>query len=75
MNDFTAWQRPAVYALATAAATSARIGGDLHITLHDDDGDLAPALAPFLLAGPGDVANLAAGQVTGRRPHPGCIDA
>jgi hypothetical protein len=75
MNDFTAWQRPAVYALATAAATSARIGGDLPITLHDDDGDLAPALAPFLLAGPGDVANLAAGQVTGRRPHPGCIDA
>lgn len=75
MNQFTAWQRPAVYALATSAATSARIGADLPVTLHDDDGDLPPALAPFVLAGPGDVTNLAAGQVTGRRPHPGCIDA
>lgn len=75
MNEFTAWRRPAAYALATNPATSARIGAELPITLHDDDGDLPPALAPFLLAGPGDVANLAAGQVTGRRPHPGCVDA
>lgn len=32
MNDFTAWERPAVYALATAPATSARIGADLPIS-------------------------------------------
>ena len=75
MNDFVAWQRPAVYALATAAPAGARLTADLPITLHDDAGDLAPAPASFLLAGPGDIANLAAGQVTGRRPHPGCIDA
>lgn len=75
MNDFVAWQRPAVYALATAAPTGARLTAELPITLHDDDGDLPPAPAPFLLAGPGDIANLASGQVTGRRPHPGCIDA
>ncbi|HEY8718645.1 hypothetical protein [Pengzhenrongella sp.] len=75
MNDFVAWQRPAVYALATDPPTSARLAADLPITLHDDDGDLAPAPASFLLAGPGDVANLAGGQITGRRPHPGCIDA
>ena len=75
MNDFVAWQRPGVYALATAAPAGARLTADLPITLHDDAGDLAPAPASFLLAGPGDIANLAAGQVTGRRPHPGCIDA
>jgi len=75
MNDFVAWQRPAVYALATNPPATARLAADLPITLHDDDGDLPPAPASFLLAGPGDVANLAGGQITGRRPHPGCIDA
>ena len=75
MNDFVAWQRPAVYALATTPPATARLAADLPITLHDDDGDLPPAPASFLLAGPGDVANLAGGQITGRRPHPGCIDA
>ena len=75
MNEFVAWQRPAVYALATAPPATARLAADLPITLHDDDGDLPPAPASFLLAGPGDVANLAGGQIIGRRPHPGCIDA
>lgn len=75
MNEFTAWRRPAVYALATDPPTTARLAVELPISLHDDAGDLLPALAPFLLAGPGDVTNLAAGQITGRRPHPGCVDA
>jgi hypothetical protein len=75
MNDFTAWRRPAVYALATNPPGTARLAADLPITLHDDDGDLPAALAPFLLAGPGDVTGLAAGQVSGRSPHPGCVDA
>ena len=75
MNNFVAWQRPAVYALTTNPPATARLAADLPITLHDDDGDLPPAAASFLLAGPGDVTNLARGQVTGRRPHPGCVDA
>ena len=74
MNDFVAWQRPAVYALATTPPATARLAADLPITLHDDGGDV-PASASFLLAGPGDVANLAGGQITGRRPHPGAVDA
>ena len=74
MPDFLAWQRPAVYALATTPPTGARLDASLPITLHDDAGDV-PATASFLLAGPGDVERLHAGQVVGRRPHPGCIDA
>ena len=71
---FLAWQRPAVLALATAAPVGARLQPGLPVTLHDDLGDLSKP-APFLLAGPGDVAGLAAGQVVGRRPHPGTLDA
>ena len=74
MPDFLAWQRPAVNALATAAPSGARLDASLLITLHDDLGTVS-APANFLLAGPGDVAGLHARQVTGRRPHPGCIDA
>jgi len=74
MADFVAWRRPAVFALATTPPVSARLQADLPITLHDDAGDVA-ASAPFLLAGPGDIAALSAGQIIGRRPHPGCIDA
>ena len=77
MNDFVAWQRPAVYALATAAPASVRThrGRPADHPARRRRRPRRRRLAPFLLAGPGDVANLAAGQVTGRRPHPGCIDA
>ena len=74
MPDFLAWQRPAVYALSTAAPVGARLDASLPITLHDDLGDVS-ATASFLLAGPGDVERPQAGQVVSRRPHPGCIDA
>jgi hypothetical protein len=74
MNDFIAWQRPAVYALTTQPPATARLAADLPITLHDGGPDVS-ASASFLLAGPGDVANLAAGQIIGRRPHPGTVDA
>ncbi|WP_049561968.1 hypothetical protein [Nonomuraea sp. SBT364] len=74
--EFVSWQRPAVYALATEEGlpSDPRLTATLALTLHDDLGEI-PAAAGFLLAGPGDVAMLAAGQVTGRRPHPGCPDA
>ena len=75
MPDFLAWARPAVYALATTAPVGARLDASLPITLNDDAGPPVPATAAFLLAGPGDVERLHAGQVVGRRPHPGCIDA
>ena len=74
MNDFVAWQRPAVYALTTEPPATARLAADLPITLHDGGPDVF-ASASFLLAGPGDVAHLAAGQIIGRRPHPGTVDA
>ncbi|MFG2076336.1 hypothetical protein [Nonomuraea maritima] len=76
MPDFLSWQRPAVYALATdpVAATEPRLAATLPLTFHDDLGTV-PAEAGFLLAGPGDVAALATGQIIGRRPHPGCLDA
>ena len=74
MAEFRAWQRPAVYALATAPRATARLGAQLPVTLHDDAGDVT-ASASFLLAGPGDVERLAAGQVIGRRPHPGTDNA
>ncbi len=74
MPDFLSWQRPAVYALATAPRVGARLGASLPITLHDDVGDV-PAAAPFLLAGPADVARFTPGQVIGRHPHPGRVDA
>jgi len=70
MPDFLAWQRPAVYALATAPRAGVRLAAQLPVTLHDDAGDVAAA-ASFLLAGPGDVERLTAGQIVGRRPHPG----
>lgn len=73
MAEFVAWQRPRMTALATTPPTSARLRAELPITLHDDLGDIV-APAAFLLAGPGDVAGLAAGQIIGRRPHPGAID-
>jgi hypothetical protein len=74
MPDFLAWQRPAVYALATAPRAGVRLAAQLPVTLHDDAGDVAAA-ASFLLAGPGDVERLTAGQIIGRRPHPGTHDA
>ena len=74
MAGFLAWQRPSVYGLAIDPPASARLTAKLPITFHDDLGDLV-APASFLLAGPGDVAGLAAGQVIGRRPHPGSVDA
>jgi len=40
MPDFLAWQRPAVYALATTPPTGARLDASLPITLHDDAGDV-----------------------------------
>ena len=74
MPDFLAWQRPAVYALATTPRAGVRLAAQLPVTLHDDAGDVAAA-ASFLLAGPGDVERLTAGQIIGRRPHPGTHDA
>ncbi|WP_165372874.1 hypothetical protein [Pengzhenrongella frigida] len=74
MNNFVAWQRPAVYALTTQPPATARLAATLPITLHDGGPDVSAAAA-FLLAGPGDVAALAAGQIIGRRPHPGTVDA
>ena len=73
MPDFVAWQRPRVTGLATDPPASARLSAKLPITLHDDAGDLV-APAEFLIAGPGDVAALSGGQVSGRRPHPGAVD-
>ena len=61
MPDFLAWQRPAVYSLATDPRAGLRLGAKLPVTLHDDAGDVA-ASASFLLAGPADVAQITAGQ-------------
>ena len=74
MPDFLAWKRPAVYALANAPRAGVRLAAQLPVTLHDDAGDVAAA-ASFLLAGPADVERLTAGQIVGRRPHPGTDDA
>ena len=73
MSQFVAWQRPRMSALATAPSTSARLQAKLPITLHDGLGNLGADVS-FLLAGPGDVAGLSAGQIVGHRPHPGAAD-
>jgi hypothetical protein len=72
--EFLAWQRPAMYALATDPPVGGRLRAELPVTLHDDLGDITVPAA-FLLAGPGDVSDLVRSQVIGRRPHPGCADA
>ncbi|TDD01327.1 hypothetical protein E1292_26300 [Nonomuraea deserti] len=76
MPDFLSWQRPAMFALAAepGPASAPRLTATLPLTFHDELGDVRAA-AGFLLAGPGDVALLSAGQIIGRRPHPGCADA
>ena len=74
MAVFVAWQRPAMAQLATDDPTTSRLRAKLPIRLLDDLGDVTKG-ADFLLAGPGDVVAIVPGQIVGRRPHPGVVDA
>jgi hypothetical protein len=72
--QFLGWQRPGVYRLVPAGAPSApRLTATLQVDLADG-GPPVSGRAPFLIAGPGDVAGVAAGRIVQRVPHPGTVD-
>jgi hypothetical protein len=77
MPQFVGWERPGIYRRVPTNAPvdpHGRAVGTLTVGLADG-GPPVSAGAPFLIAGPGDVAHLAAGQITERVPYPGVIDA